>query len=121
MTFTNFRFDVDADGIALVTWDMPGRSMNVISADVGRELGAIIDKMATDAAIKGAVLPPGKKGLSGVADLTMLQTMGSVYARLVKAEGPEAAMRAFVGQVGELSRAYRRVGTAGKTGAAGVK
>ena len=26
----NFKLDVDADGIALVTWDMPGRSMNVI-------------------------------------------------------------------------------------------
>ena len=27
---TNFKLDIDADGIALVTWDMPGRSMNVI-------------------------------------------------------------------------------------------
>ena len=26
----NFKFDVDADGIALITWDMPGKSMNVI-------------------------------------------------------------------------------------------
>ena len=34
MSFTNFKFDVDADGIALVTWDMPGRSMNVIDARV---------------------------------------------------------------------------------------
>ena len=29
----NFNFDIDADGIALVTWDMPGRSMNVITSD----------------------------------------------------------------------------------------
>ena len=29
MKLTNFRFETDADGIALVTWDMPGRSMNV--------------------------------------------------------------------------------------------
>ena len=27
---TNFKFDIDADGIALITWDMPDRSMNVI-------------------------------------------------------------------------------------------
>ena len=27
----NFRFETDADGIALLTWDMPGRSMNVIT------------------------------------------------------------------------------------------
>ncbi len=31
MTYTHFRFETDADGIALVTWDMPGRSMNVIN------------------------------------------------------------------------------------------
>ena len=24
MNLTNFRFETDADGIALVTWDMPG-------------------------------------------------------------------------------------------------
>ena len=30
MAFTNFKLDIDADGIALVTWDMPGRSMNVL-------------------------------------------------------------------------------------------
>ena len=33
---TNFKFDVDADGIALITWDMPGKSMNVIDTSVMR-------------------------------------------------------------------------------------
>ncbi len=46
MNLTNFRFETDADGIALVTWDMPGRSMNVINAEVIRELGQIVDKIA---------------------------------------------------------------------------
>ena len=38
-TYENFKFDIDADGIALVTWDMPGRSMNVLAnsmADMAR-------------------------------------------------------------------------------------
>jgi len=26
MNLTNFRFETDADGVALVTWDMPARS-----------------------------------------------------------------------------------------------
>ena len=46
MSFTNFRFETDADGIALVTWDMPGRSMNVLNAEVIAEIGAIVDKIA---------------------------------------------------------------------------
>ena len=27
----NFKLDVDGDGIALITWDMADRSMNVIT------------------------------------------------------------------------------------------
>ena len=30
MDLKTFRLDTDADGIALLTWDMPGKSMNVI-------------------------------------------------------------------------------------------
>ena len=51
----NFKLDVDGDGIALVTWDMGDRSMNVITMDVIAELGTIVDKVANDAAIKGVV------------------------------------------------------------------
>jgi 3-hydroxyacyl-CoA dehydrogenase/enoyl-CoA hydratase/3-hydroxybutyryl-CoA epimerase len=34
MTDTNFTLDVDGEGIALITWDMPGRSMNLIDLNV---------------------------------------------------------------------------------------
>ena len=30
MTYVNFTLDIDGDGIALITWDAPGRTMNVI-------------------------------------------------------------------------------------------
>ncbi len=33
MNLTNFRFETDVDGIAVATWDMPERSMNVITPD----------------------------------------------------------------------------------------
>ena len=39
--FKNFTLDIDADGIALVTWDMPGKSMNVIDESVIEELDSI--------------------------------------------------------------------------------
>ena len=48
MTFQNFTFEIDADGIALITWNMPGRSMNVIDAKVMEELAAIVERVATD-------------------------------------------------------------------------
>ena len=31
MNLQNFRFETDPDGIAPLTWDMPKRSMNVIT------------------------------------------------------------------------------------------
>ena len=76
MNLTNFRFETDADGIALVAWDMPGRSMNVINAEVISELGQIVDKIASDGAIKGAVFTSGKESFAAGADLTMLETAG---------------------------------------------
>lgn len=33
-TYTNFTIETDADGIALVTWDMPEKSMNVFTSEV---------------------------------------------------------------------------------------
>jgi hypothetical protein len=35
----NFKIEVDADGVALVTFDVPGRSMNTLTASVIREIG----------------------------------------------------------------------------------
>ena len=44
MTFTKFKLDVDGDGIALVTWDAPGRTMNLIDTTVIAELSAIVEQ-----------------------------------------------------------------------------
>jgi len=72
MEFKNFRFEVDADGVALISWDMPGRSMNVLNQEVIAEISAFTDRVASDAAIKGAVITSAKDTFSGGADLTML-------------------------------------------------
>src|SRR5258708_16237043 len=34
MIYVNFKLDTDANGIALITWDAPGRSVNVIALNV---------------------------------------------------------------------------------------
>ncbi len=120
MNLVNFRLETDADGIALATWDSPGRSMNVVTPEVVAELATIVDRIATDAAIKGAVFTSGKEGFSGGADLTMLKTAGDEYARLAKVEGEKAAMRAFVDRVKQLSLTFRRLETCGKPVAAAI-
>src|SRR5450631_954181 len=110
----NFKFDVDADGIALVTWDMADRSMNVIDMDVIVELSGIVEKVSTDAAIKGAVVTSAKDAFCGGADLTMLERMGAVYADLVKSKGAEPAAAYVFDESRKLSQLYRRIETGGK-------
>ena len=44
MSFTNFSVEIDGDGIAVVTWDEPGRSMNVIDSTVMDELSTIVEQ-----------------------------------------------------------------------------
>src|SRR5690349_22168813 len=87
MTYKNFKCEVDADGIALITWDMPGKSMNVIDVSVMDELDALVDKVAGDAAIKGAVVTSGKDTFGGGADLTMLEKQRDDYISVFKAKG----------------------------------
>src|SRR5262249_23026224 len=91
MADNNFTFDVDQDGIALVNWNLAGRSMNVIDADVTAELAAIVEKVASDGAVKGAVVTSAKEAFSGGADLAVLEDLNRAYAEMVRSQGEEAA------------------------------
>jgi 3-hydroxyacyl-CoA dehydrogenase/enoyl-CoA hydratase/3-hydroxybutyryl-CoA epimerase len=120
MNLTNFRFETDADGIATLTWDMPGRSMNVITPDVMQELDQVVDKVASDEAIKGCVIVSGKEAFSGGADLTMLQGLRDLYVKLAKEQGEQVAMQRFFDESRKLSLLYRKLETCGKPFAAAI-
>ncbi|MER8415737.1 3-hydroxyacyl-CoA dehydrogenase NAD-binding domain-containing protein [Mesorhizobium sp. M0140] len=113
MSYTNFTLDIDADGIALVTWDMPGRSMNVFTEEAMRELNAIVDKVAGDAAIKGAVITSGKDTFSGGADITLLQKMLTTFAA-EKGKDAEKATKALFDNAGMMTGLFRKLETCGK-------
>ena len=51
----NFTLDVDAEGIALVTWDMADRSMNVITMDVIEDWGKDAGKDAFSSATESTL------------------------------------------------------------------
>ena len=120
MNLTNFRFEIDADGIALVTWDMPGRSMNVINAEVIAEIGQIVDKIVERRGDQRRGHHFRQEAFSAAPISTMLQIAGDEFARRAKAEGKEAAMRAFVDQTKQLNLVYRRLETCGKPVAAAI-
>lgn len=113
MNYTNFTLDTDADGIALVTWNMPDRSMNVFTEEVMGELDKIIDQVVADAGIKGAVITSGKDSFSGGADLTMLQKMLAVFAK-EKTKDPEKAAKLLFDNAGRMGGLWRKLETSGK-------
>ena len=70
MKLETFSLDIDADGIAVATFDVPGRSMNTLTARAIQDLSAIADEVGSNAAIKGLVITSGKtSGFCAGADL----------------------------------------------------
>ncbi len=112
-TYNNFKYDVDADGIALITWDMPGKSMNVFTEEVMIELDKIVDATVADAAVKGCVFTSGKESFSGGADLTMIKAMFEAY-NAEKAKSEEAATKLLFDLAGKMTWLFRKIETNGK-------
>lgn len=69
---TDFHYKLDDDGIAIITWDCPDKSMNVMSEHGFQELSDAIDTVLGDDAIKGAILTSAKKDFAGGMDLNIL-------------------------------------------------
>ena len=114
-----FRFEVDADGVATATFEVPGRSMNTLTARAVADLGAIAKEVASNPAIKGLVITSGKSsGFCAGADLGELGGGGSA------GEGaggdPEARLRAAFNGAYALNGILRALETCGKPVAAAV-
>ena len=66
----NFKIEIDGDGIATVTFDVPGRSMNTLTSGVMKEIPEWVEQVKGDDAVKGVVLTSGKaSGFCAGADL----------------------------------------------------
>ncbi len=113
MAYVNFKVETDADGIALVTWDMPEKSMNVFTVEAMQELNSIIDAVTADDKIKGVVITSGKDSFSGGADLTMLEGMFKEFQKQ-KAKDPQGAVQTLFDNVGKMSGLFRKLETCGK-------
>src|SRR6266446_7003003 len=120
MAYKNFKIETDADGIALVTWDIPGRSMNVLDETTITELDDIVKQTSADAAVKGVVVTSGKEAFSAGADLSMLEGMNRRYSELLKAKGEVAANQMLFDESRKSSLVFRSIETSGKPWAAAI-
>lgn len=115
MTYKSFSVDIDADGIALVTIDLPGKSMNVWDEALIEDFSTFVDEFASNDEIKGAVITSGKaSGFLAGADLNMLG--GSSTGPGASASKREQFEAAF-----NLNRILRKLETSGHPAKALVK
>ena len=102
----DFTLQTDAEGVATITWDTPGKSMNVMSIEGFQQLDTLIDEALADEAVKGIVLTSGKAGsFAGGMDL-------NVIAKMREDGGDDPASSIFDGimQIHTILRKIERAG-----------
>ncbi|HEY3654211.1 MAG TPA: 3-hydroxyacyl-CoA dehydrogenase NAD-binding domain-containing protein [Steroidobacteraceae bacterium] len=98
-------FEVDAEGIALITLDDPSKPMNVVSPQWIDEFIGAIERVAGDTNIKGAVITSAKPAFMAGADLKYIYTL---------AGGAITAHQAFEFSQRPSMHMHRRMETCGK-------
>ncbi|WP_427451616.1 3-hydroxyacyl-CoA dehydrogenase NAD-binding domain-containing protein [Litorimonas sp. WD9-15] len=106
--YNNFTLDTDADGIVLLTVDVPNQTMNVWTPEFISEFDTFIDDFNSNEDMKGLVITSGKSNafLAG-ADLEMMSKNSSLTDGEITKQDFEDAM--------VLQRAFRKMENGGHT------
>ncbi len=72
---TDFTLTTDADGVATITWDVVGKSMNVMNGQGFTDLDALIGQALADPAVKGIIITSAKDSFAGGMDLNIIAAM----------------------------------------------
>lgn len=112
----HFTIETDKDGIALVTFDSPDITMNLLSQDALTEIGQWTDIVVADDAIKGVVVTGKPNAFCAGADLSGL---GAIFGEAQKL--PEDDRKALLfEEFSGLHRIFRKLETCGKPVAAAI-
>ena len=113
---TNWKLATGDDGVAVLSWDMPDRSMNVLNEGSMTEFASAIEQLAADEDVKGIVLTSGKKDFAAGADLSMLGGAASGGGKTSKEDRAKALYEQNLG----FNMLLRRLETCGKPVAAAI-
>jgi 3-hydroxyacyl-CoA dehydrogenase/enoyl-CoA hydratase/3-hydroxybutyryl-CoA epimerase len=111
---TDFTMKTDADGVAIITWDVQGKSMNVLSREAFATVETLIDQALADDAVKGIVLTSGKDTFAGGMDLNTLATI-----RAEAGDDPAQGLFDFTMNGHRILRKLERAGMDPKTNKGG--
>ncbi|SOC01981.1 3-hydroxyacyl-CoA dehydrogenase NAD-binding domain-containing protein [Rhodobacter maris] len=80
---TDFTYALGDDGVAVITWDVAAKSMNVMSMEGFALLDGFIDQALADEACKGVIITSGKKDFAGGMDLNVIAKMRAGGAQTI--------------------------------------
>ncbi len=103
-------YEIDKDGIGVLTIDVKDRSMNVMTPGFLQDLAEAVEKVAADDKVKGAVITSGKDSFMAGADLL----------ELVETFEQRTDAEQVYGWCHGLQQALRKLETCGKPFAAAI-
>jgi 3-hydroxyacyl-CoA dehydrogenase/enoyl-CoA hydratase/3-hydroxybutyryl-CoA epimerase len=82
------------DGIAILSMDVPGETMNTLKVEFGDQVGAMLDQIESDSSIKGVVVISGKdNSFVAGADISMLAGCKSAEEAQAIGQGGQAVFQ----------------------------
>ena len=96
------NYNVDSDGIATITWDMPNRAMNVLNEASMTAYAGALETALKDEKVKGIIITSGKDSFIAGADLEMILGLDT--------SDPSKLMEQF----SQLQKMFRKQETGGK-------
>jgi len=111
---TDFTMEKGADGVAVVTWDVKDKSMNVLSREAFALVEELLDDALADDAVKGIVITSGKSSFAGGMDLNTLATI-----RAEAGDSPAQGLFDFTMNGHRILRKLERAGMDPKTNKGG--
>ncbi len=102
---TDFTLEKRSTGAAIITWDCPGKSMNVLTRAAFSLFESLLDDCLADEAVQGIVITSGKADFAGGMDLNVLAQ--------VAAEGGDDPAQATFDFIMNGHRILRKIERAG--------
>jgi 3-hydroxyacyl-CoA dehydrogenase/enoyl-CoA hydratase/3-hydroxybutyryl-CoA epimerase len=102
MTFKNFHFDLDNNGVATVLIDRHDESMNTLGEDLVLELSAVVDRLE-EPDVKAVVIGSSKRDFLAGADIRM-------FSQISTTDGAIKALQALHGPFDRLEALHTVAG-----------
>jgi 3-hydroxyacyl-CoA dehydrogenase/enoyl-CoA hydratase/3-hydroxybutyryl-CoA epimerase len=120
MTLRNLSCTVGRDGVAVITLQAPDGTLPLIDESTIEELERLVERIASDSAIKGAVITGDDGKFCLGADPRIFERLIVDHRAEAARRGAEEATRRLAERAGRLSRLCRRLETQGKPVVAAV-